>query len=466
LKNFVSSNRKKFMFIILAASVILILFALFQAFYAEGSKNTAEDADYEKLVFEYEGFRCRTLDKNSVEIIYSEPPSLNETRKLVVPASVKHNGKTYKVTSIGELAFYSDYGERTSVNENFSGLPAQLTIPNGITYIGGWALQGRSIIPKTTIPKSVTYVGFRAFGYSDVYEMSNSIKVKANGCAIVNNILIGFSGDRYERAAVTQITIPNGINQICESAFWGCTNLSVIDIPDSVTYFGVDAFRGTPWLENYPDDFVIINNVLIKYKGDDPNVTIPYGVTSIGDGAFCQNVSVESVIIPDGVTNIGELAFYGCTSLSCAYIPNSVTRIGHMAFSSITSYYSSESADIKIPDSVTYIGAEAFFDANLNSIVIPKGVSYIAVGTFGNFHSNMSYRNRKDTLIIPDGVVCIDKDAFEYSKIKHLIISKSVKYIHRDAFSGSEIEDITIYKDSDIDLGFLKLIKCENIIYK
>jgi len=232
---------------------------------------------------------------------------------------------------------------------------------------------------RITIPESVTYIGYGAFSINDYYDFSVNLAgvvETEDGFVIVNNISIKYNGNDSE------VTIPDGITQIYAYAFSGCENLSVINFPDSVTYFGADAFSNTPWLDNYPDDFVIVNNVLIKYKVNDPDVTIPYGVTAIGDGAFYQNISVENVIIPDGVTYIGELAFSDCLSLSYVYIPNSVTRIGYNAFCRTSNKMSLNGVDIKIPDSVTSIGAGAFWGANLKNAVIPKGVSYVGVLTF------------------------------------------------------------------------------------
>ena len=59
-------------------------------------------------------------------------------------------------------------------------------------------------------------------------------------------------------------------------------------------------------------DFIIENGVLKKYVGPGGDVTIPEGVTSIGDGAFRCCESLKSVTIPDSVTSIGNGAFGWC----------------------------------------------------------------------------------------------------------------------------------------------------------
>ena len=80
------------------------------------------------------------------------------------------------------------------------------------------------------------------------------------------------------------------------------------------------------------NDFVIENNILVKYTGTDEDVIIPEGVTQIGDYAFRRNETVKSVIIPDGVESIGRVAFYECKSLKKITIPNSVKIIGEYEY--------------------------------------------------------------------------------------------------------------------------------------
>ena len=77
------------------------------------------------------------------------------------------------------------------------------------------------------------------------------------------------------------------VTRIADYAFNGRRIDREIDIPETVKSIGDWAFRGTPWLDNHPDDFVVVGNgILIRYKGKQSDVVIPDSVTSIGDGAF------------------------------------------------------------------------------------------------------------------------------------------------------------------------------------
>ncbi len=80
-------------------------------------------------------------------------------------------------------------------------------------------------------------------------------------------------------------------------------------------------------------DFVIENGVLKSYTGAEETVTVPEGVTEIGDLAFAENATVRQIILPEGVTQIGEKAFQNCAALTQLSLPDSLTRIGYGAIS-------------------------------------------------------------------------------------------------------------------------------------
>ncbi len=211
------------------------------------------------------------------------------------------------------------------------------------------------------------YASGESFGDYEYEVLSNgTASVKSyKGSAATVNIPSSINGKKVTEigygafagsSTLKSVSIPDTVTKIGSSAFAVCDALKIINIPNSVTYIGSDAFYLTPWIENYPNDFVIVGNgVLVKYKGSSQSVAIPATVTAIGYGAFSDTPQIKSVTIPNSVTLIDGLAFF-YTDLEQAVIPTSVTKIGEMAFQGC-----SKLTSITIPSTVKQIDADVFY---------------------------------------------------------------------------------------------------------
>src|ERR1035441_149376 len=173
----------------------------------------------------------------------------------------------------------------------------------------------------------------------------------------------------YTCTSLTNVTIPNGVTNIGFEAFYDCTSLTSVTIPHSVTSIGGWAFQYCTNLVAITVD--VLNSVyssvagvlfdrsqttLIAYPGGKAgDYTIPNTTTNIGVGAFGGCTSLTSVTIPISIANIGDSAFYSCTSLTSVTIPNSVTNIGNSAFYSCTGLTS-----VTVGNGVTSIEDYAF----------------------------------------------------------------------------------------------------------
>ena len=177
---------------------------------------------------------------------------------------------------------------------------------------------------------------------------------------------------------------------------------------------------------------------ITKYTGKEHRITIPaqvtqdaqtYPVSKIGDRVFCNYKYVlTSVQLPDTVTEIGSNAFYNCTSLKSVTIqdnkPSCVKKIGRQAF-----MFCSELTDIPILDSVTEIGSESFHQCEkLDTVTIPEGVTSVADGMF-------SYCYSLHTVTLPDSVTAIEERAFTGTALTQIHIPANVTQIGTDAFS-------------------------------
>ena len=246
---------------------------------------------------------------------------------------------------------------------------------------------------------------------------------------------------------VGEVAIPDNIiyeekvytvTSIEDWAFYDCSNLTSITIPNSVTSIGDLAFSGCSGLTS---------------------VTIPYSVISIGREAFYKCSGLSSLSISNGVTNIGSGAFWYCSSLTSVTIPNSVTSIEDHAFyycSSLTNIIVEEGNTVYdsrnncnaiietatntltqgcnstiIPNSVTSIGDAAFCGyKGLTSIPIPNSVTNIGGWAFMNC-SNLT------TITIPNSVTNIGDFAFNGCKgLASITIPNSITSIGDEAFVG------------------------------
>ena len=216
----------------------------------------------------------------------------------------------------------------------------------------------------------------------------------------------------YECSGLTSVTIPNSVTSIGFKAFYCCYGLTSVTIPNSVTSIGDGAFIGCG-LTSVTISNSVTSIGLYTFYGcyGLTSVTIPNNVTSICGCAFLECRGLTSVTIPNSVTSIDSNAFSRCSGLTSikvelgnsvydsrencnaiietksnmlitgcknTTIPNSVTSIGVSAFGGCSGLTS-----VTIPNSVTSIGSEAFFDcSSLTSVTIPNSVTSIGSSAF------------------------------------------------------------------------------------
>ena len=230
--------------------------------HTEGHRYAAENGFTEEVYF-----ATSELDDGSLRITgYIDNLS---SVSLIIPSEV--NGK--QVTGIGRQAF-----------EGCTGLE-NITIPDSVTSIGYFAFNGCTSLTSITIPDSVTSIGGSAF----------------RGCT-----------------SLTSITIPDNVANIGEQAFYG-SGLTTVKLSEKLTDIDVDAFAGTPIIDNQKTEIKYIGSTIISCDTDAETLTVGDDVTTIASNAF-----VDYVYLGGKSTTGGE----GCDKLKSIIIPKNVKYIG------------------------------------------------------------------------------------------------------------------------------------------
>ena len=208
-------------------------------------------------------------------------------------------------------------------------------------------------------------------------------------------------GDAYVRYGENHYTSKN--DKLGDYVFEGCSGLTSLTIPSSVTSIGEMAFNGCSGLTSLtiPSSVTSIGNYAFSDCRGLTNLTIPSSVISIGRGVFSDCSGLTSLTIPSGVTSINDYTFNGCSGLTNLTIPSGVTSIGHYAFDSCSGL-----TNLTIPSGVKSIGVCAFWGCSgLTNLTIPSSVTEICDNAFWGCKGLTS-------LIIPASVTKISKGAF------------------------------------------------------
>lgn len=318
---------------------------------------------------------------------------------------------------------------------------------------------GNVVIPSSVIYKEKTYpvtsVSMKAF-----YGCTSLTSI-----TIPNSVIYIKEYAFYHCKALKAVTIPNNVTSIDQAAFCGCSSLTSLTIGNSVTSIGLSAFSGCSKLTS---------------------IIIPNSVTTIGQDAFGGCIGLTSINIPNSVTSIGLTALRDCTGLTSVTIPQTVTSIGGGVFSGCSSlttlkveagnpvYDSRDNSNAiietatntliavcqatNIPNSVTSIGVYAFSGCKwLSSITLPNSVTSIGAAAFMNCTGLVS-------VIIPNSVTFIDHSVFQgCTSLTSIVIPNGVPSIGESTFSFcTSLASITI-PNTVLSLGRWSFCNCTSL---
>lgn len=352
----------------------------------------------------------------------------NATGELVIPENVEYLNISYEVTKIAERAFEVSSGftgdlvipnSVTRIEKGAfwgcSGLTGSLTLSDNVTYIGDIAFCSCGFTGTLTIPESVTWIGALAFGDADYttlcYNAINCGELRHywnidlgfmiwsdtndsfEGLDSITNLIIGENVQNIPNYAFRSLSgltgnlvIPNSVTSFGNYAFQNCSGLSgTLDLPDSVTSIGIAAFQGCTGFTGsltIPNSVSFIgNHAFDGCTGLSGSLTIGNSVASIYENAFRDNGFTSLYFNAVNYSTIHSTWLQGVSSLTSLSIGEDVQRIPD----GFVNGKDGITGSLTIPNSVYYIGANAFTDCTGFSGTLTLGNSVMQIGNSAFF---------------------------------------------------------------------------------
>jgi len=414
---------------------------------SDSQKEYAYNPDMEKLVksIEHNG--------NSKEIVKDTTISIEKERKIEDNPTIKSNetsdGKDEEETNStnvttqknAEVATTGSNSENFCSSENatsetetdtdYKVIDGVLFIPEGTPFVKSNIVKNNDYVSEVMIPLSVTKISNNAF--------SNTLYLKS---LIIPNSVVSIGEEAFANSTLSSIIIPDSIVSIGAHAFKSCHLLSSITIPNSVLSIGEGAFSGSG----------------LK------SISIPVSIKTIPDSSFYGCIYLKSVHLHNTVTSIGNSAFGACSELVDIRIPDSVNYIGDMAFSECPVKI------FNIPDSVTFIGSNVFFNSGLETINIHKSKANFTAYTFADSAcleriivdpENTDFSSIDGVLFNKAGttLICVPPNY----KIKTYQVPSTVCKIEDHAFQNCNNIEEVILPDSLIEIGSSAFYRCSSL---
>ena len=339
----------------------------------------------------------------------------------------------------------------------YTGNVSALVIPEEIDghkviALGDNAFKGKKLLEYVEIANTVTYIGSQCF---------ESDKELAN-VKLSSNIKRMESGAFGNCTSLTEITIPKSLEEAGREygfgmydygPFCGCTNLKTVKLEKGLTQIAGNLFMRCYGLEDIdiPDTVTTIGENAFKLCTSLENVKMYNSIDEINGRAFAGCTSLKSVSLPDSITGMGTEIFSGCTSLSSVKLPNKRVNIMSSTFEGCTSL-----TEITLPDTVTTIQDHAFKNCTaLKTINWSKSITDIQSYAFENCDALTK-------LAIPNTVTNIGEGAFyECGGLSAIAVPNSVKTLGSRAFENCDDLAKVSISDSVTSMGEKAFYDCD-----
>ena len=386
----------------------------------------------------------------------------------------------------------------------------EFVVPEGVEEIGKDAFSGNKQLTKLILPSTLKTIGEGAFSNTGLKEIVFPATMKTIPYGILDNTQVekivlsegveeigdyAFANNKllksvvfpstlkkigraaFKNSNLESVTLPSGLEEIAEEAF-SYNKLSAVTLPTQLKTLGDNAFSnnnlkevtlpshlevlGTAFVDNSELSKITFSEGLKEIRGafysslsafsgtSIKSVVLPKSLEKIGDGAFYDLKGLANISIPENVTSIGNEAFYN-TGLTSIDLPANLKTIGRFAFSG------TKLKKVVLPSRVETIGDHAFSIESLESVHIPRSLKSISSYSsttsyiYDSQWSNVAWgegifsgaKNLK-TVTFEDGISEIISELFSGTGINKIDLPSSVTKIGSAAFAHSDLTTINL----------------------
>lgn len=379
------------------------------------------------------------------------------------------------------------------------------SLPSSIKEIGSYAFANCTAITKFTFPKSLETLGDNAFaGSTGILEIA--IETGNENFVINGNVLYTADMKKAVMCPsgnTAKVVIPEGVEEIGDYAFYMVDRTLAYEFPSTLKKIGKQAFAHCYNLKEFtvPNSVTSIGENCFDCCDNLTTLNIGTGLTEIPKQAFIDCYSIKELNIPGNIQTIGQEAFFGCSGLTSIKFNEGLKTINKAAFCFATTEYNSGDtaslSTIELPNSLEVLGNRVFAkqkalttlkigdnlqefgegildETNIQNIVVSENNNYLssehgilytknkerliyAVSSITGVNGNLSLPEgvkyiepyefasceNLTGITLPESLIEVKNNAFEYTKIKEFNFKSNLKKIHDEAFYLSSIEVVT-----------------------
>ena len=251
----------------------------------------------------------------------------------------------------------------------------------------------------------------------------------------------------YECSQLTEVTLPNTITEIPQHAFRFCSGLTKVTLPTALSKIGLCAFQGCSALSNisFPATLTEIEGYAFCACRSLTSVSIPSGVKILSDWCFDSCEKLSKVTLSEGLTTINEYAFAGCTALKTLVLPASMTTMGAYVFNANSNMVSLRSKNQTPPT------AQA---STFSGMPVSTCILYVPAGTKDAYAAATGWKAFAN--IQEKGV----NERIKYGKLYYQLEENGTAYV------TYETQDANNYKDLSGEITVEDKISYKGLDYK